>query len=139
MYSCTLFVCLTQAGRQLPVRKDRYKMISIHSGYFYSPSSSPPLLRGAPDTAQILCWSFTPKRHTQLRVKDLPKVSTWRLEQDSNLRPFRQKATHLPNGNEPPHLTIILLGSDRKLIYNYRLNAYTAQHILFDQTELPFR
>jgi len=43
----------------------------IHSGYFYSASSSPLLLRGAPDTARILCRSFTPKRHRQLRVKDL--------------------------------------------------------------------
>jgi len=35
------------------------------------------LLRGAPDTTWILCWSFTPKRHRQLRAKDLPKVPTW--------------------------------------------------------------
>jgi len=40
----------------------------IHSGYFYSTSSSPLLLGGAPDTAWILCQSFTPKRHTQLRA-----------------------------------------------------------------------
>src|SRR6218665_330070 len=44
----------------------------IHSGHFYSASSSPLLLRRAPDTARILCRSFTPKRHRQLRVKDLP-------------------------------------------------------------------
>jgi len=25
------------------------------------------------------CRSFTPKRHRQLRMKDLPKVPTWRL------------------------------------------------------------
>ena len=35
----------------------------IHSGYFYSASSSPLLLRSAPDTAEILCRSFTPKRN----------------------------------------------------------------------------
>src|SRR6218665_589634 len=52
----------------------------IHSGHFYSASSSPLLLRSAPDTALILCRSFTPKRNRQLRVKDLPKVPTWRLE-----------------------------------------------------------
>src|SRR6218665_3449723 len=46
----------------------------IHSGNFYSASSSPLLLRGAPDTSRILCRSFTPKRYMQLRVKDLPKV-----------------------------------------------------------------
>src|SRR6218665_143388 len=59
-----------------------------HPGYLYSASSSPLLLRGAPDTARILCRSFTPKRHRQLRVKGLPKVSTWRIERDSNPRPF---------------------------------------------------
>src|SRR6218665_1926715 len=60
----------------------------IHSGYFYSASSSRLglLLRGAPDAARILCRSFTPKRHRLVRVKDLPKVPTWRLERDSNPR-----------------------------------------------------
>ena len=38
----------------------------IHSGYLYSTSPSPLLLRGAPDTARILCRNFTPKRHRQL-------------------------------------------------------------------------
>jgi len=38
----------------------------IHSGYFYSASSSPLLLRGAPDRARILCRRYTPMRHTQL-------------------------------------------------------------------------
>ena len=38
----------------------------IHSGYFYIASSSPVLLRGAPDTARILCRNLTTKRHRQL-------------------------------------------------------------------------
>jgi len=33
----------------------------IHSDHFYSSSSSPLLLISAPDTARMLCWSFTPK------------------------------------------------------------------------------
>src|SRR6218665_916827 len=74
----------------------------IHSGYFYSASSSPLLLRGAPDTAWILCRSFTPKCHRQQRVKDLPKVSTWRLEQDSNKRPIGRKAMNLPMSHHAP-------------------------------------
>src|SRR6218665_540089 len=49
-------------------------------------------------TTLILCWSFTLKRHRHLRVKNLPKVPTWRLEQDSNPRPFRRKAS---SSNEP--------------------------------------
>jgi len=44
----------------------------IHSSYFYSAPSSPSLLSDAPGTARILCHSFTPKRHRQLWVKDLP-------------------------------------------------------------------
>src|SRR6218665_963500 len=51
----------------------------IHSDHFYSVSSSPLLFRSAPDRARILCRSFTPKRHRQLQVKNLPKVPTWRL------------------------------------------------------------
>jgi len=50
----------------------------IHSDHFYSASSSPLLLRGAPDTARIRYCSLTPKRLRQLRVKDSPKVRTWR-------------------------------------------------------------
>src|SRR6218665_4195904 len=40
----------------------------IHSVHFYSASSSPLLLRSAPDTARILCRSFTPKRHDSYYV-----------------------------------------------------------------------
>jgi len=62
----------------------------IHSDHFYSTSSSPLLLRSAPDTAQILCRNFTLKRHRQLWVNDLPKVPTWWLEWESNPpRPFK--------------------------------------------------
>ena len=71
----------------------------ILSGYFYSASSSPLPLRSAPDTARILCRNFTPKRHRQLWVKDLPKVPTWarvELEWESNPRSFGRKASTLP-------------------------------------------
>src|SRR6218665_3205316 len=40
----------------------------IHSGHFYSAPSSPLLLRGAPDTAQILYQSFMPKRTDSKRT-----------------------------------------------------------------------
>ena len=69
----------------------------IHSfNHFYSASSSPLLLRGAPDTALMLCRNFIPKHHRQLWVKDLPKVPTWWLEQESNPRPFGRKVSTLP-------------------------------------------
>src|SRR6218665_2284775 len=71
----------------------------IHSRYFYSASSSPLLLRGAPDRARILCRSFTPRRHRQLRVKDLPMVPTWRLERDSNPGPSGRQLSTLPMGH----------------------------------------
>jgi len=45
----------------------------IHSDHFYSASSSPLPLRGAPDTARILCWNFTPKRHRPLWVRTCPR------------------------------------------------------------------
>ena len=38
---------------------------------------------------------YTPKRYRQLQVKDLPKIPTWRLEQDSNPRPSGRKASTL--------------------------------------------
>src|SRR6218665_1914937 len=76
----------------------------IHSGYFYSTSSSPLLFRGAPDTAPIPCRSFTPRHHMQLQVKDLPKVPTWRLEWDSNPRPFGRKGTNLPMSHHASQL-----------------------------------
>src|SRR6218665_1663857 len=68
----------------------------IHSGHIYSASSSPLLFRGDPDTARILCRSFAPRRHKQLRVKDLPKVPTWLLERDSNPRPSGRQLSTLP-------------------------------------------
>ena len=76
----------------------------IHSGYFYSASSSPLLLRSAPDTAQILFRSFTPRRHRQLRVKDLPKVLAWRLERDLNPLLSGRKAL---TTKAPPRPTVI--------------------------------
>src|SRR6218665_741323 len=43
------------------------RCLSIHSGYFYSASSSPLLLRSVPDTARIglLCLNVTPKRYNK--------------------------------------------------------------------------
>ena len=80
----------------------------FHSFYLYSTSSSPLLLRGAPDTSWTLCQSFTQKRHRQLRVKDLLKVPTWWLGRDSNPQPFGQKATNLPMRHHTPLCDCIL-------------------------------
>ena len=65
----------------------RCAFLFIHSGDFYSASSSPLLLRGALDTARI--WPTVSEFHVkapQALVKDLFK--SLRLERDSNPRPF---------------------------------------------------
>src|SRR6218665_2880646 len=61
--------------------------ISIDSGHFYSAPSSPLLLRGAPDYSTDTVSEFHAEAHRQLQVKDLPKVTTWRLKRESNPRP----------------------------------------------------
>src|SRR6218665_1210870 len=80
---------------QIPIRANSFRP-------FYSASSSPSLLRSTSDTARILCRSFTPKSHRQLRVKDLPKVPTWQLDRDSNPRPSGRKASTLPKRHHVP-------------------------------------
>src|SRR6218665_1893619 len=52
-----MHLCITQCTYWTPPHS------FIHSFYFYSSSSSPLLLRGAPDTAWMLCRSFRPKNH----------------------------------------------------------------------------
>src|SRR6218665_2571630 len=47
---------------------------------------------------------ITLKRYRQLQMKYLPKVPTWLLESDSNLRPFGRIASNLPLSNHAPEL-----------------------------------
>jgi len=90
-YSYSIFVGM-ECFSSRTIRGEQF----IHSDHFYSTSSSPLLLRGAPDTAWILCQNFTPKCHRQLWVKDLPKVPMWRLDWELNPWPFGRKASTLP-------------------------------------------
>jgi len=74
--------------------------IQIHSFrlFLYSASSSPLLLRFAPDTARILCRSFTPKNdHSQLRLKDL------------GFEPTTLRTKGVESTNEPPRLRPFIL------------------------------
>ena len=64
----------------------------------------------------ILCRGFTLKYHSQLRVKDLPKVPTWRLEQDSNPRPFGQMVMNLPMSHHAHTIHLRLMGSVGNLV-----------------------
>ena len=74
-----------------------YCILFIH---LYSTSHSMSLSEAFPTTAIDTVGVYTPKRYRQLQVKDLPKVLTWRLEWDSNLRPSGRKA--LNPTTEPP-------------------------------------
>ena len=76
----------------------------IHSGHFYSASSSPPLLRGASDYSADTVSEFHAEAHRQLQVKDLPKVPTWRLERESNPRPSGWKSSTLETNASPCHV-----------------------------------
>ena len=63
--------------------------------------------------SRLLHWYYvgvnTPKHYRQLWVKDLPTVSTWRLEWDSNLRPFGREGKLT---TEPPcPISLLLLES----------------------------
>jgi len=53
-----------------------YGSLIIHSFRLFSvaPLQVHNYSEALPNTARILCRNFTPKRHRQLRVKDLPKV-----------------------------------------------------------------
>ena len=89
------------------VRQTIIDVVLIHSFIhsfrpFCSASSSLLLLRSAPDTARILCRSFTPKRHRQLWVKDLHKVPTWQLERESNPWPSGWKLSTQPMRHRVP-------------------------------------
>ena len=63
-------------------------------------SSSPLLLRGAPDTARILCRNFTPKHHRQLGVKNLPKVTY--VAARAGVEPMTLRTTGVGSTNAPP-------------------------------------
>src|SRR6218665_2882319 len=74
----------------------------IHSDHFYSASSSTLLLISAPDTARVLCRSFTPKRHRQLQVKHLPKVP---MTARARVEPTTLRSNGLDSTNAPPRPT----------------------------------
>src|SRR5688572_29627277 len=54
------------------------------------------LFRGAPDYCADAESEFHAEAHEQLRVKDLPRVPTLRLEVDSNPQPSSCKAPNIP-------------------------------------------
>src|SRR6218665_4202135 len=65
-----------------------------------------------------------PKCYRQLQVKDLPKVPTWQLEWDSNLRLYGRKAPYLPLRRYVPHTLPAKCGSDRLTSDEYSLKFF---------------
>src|SRR5688572_11911747 len=63
------------------------------------------LLRGAPDYSPDTESEFHAEAHEQLRVKDLPRVPTRRLEVDSNPQPSGYKAPNIPLHPRAPHMS----------------------------------
>src|SRR5678815_108277 len=77
----------------------------IHFRYLYS-APSRFLLRGAPDYSAYTESEFHAEAHEQLRVQDLPRVPTRRLEVDSNPQPSDCKAPNIPLHHRTPHTYI---------------------------------
>src|SRR6188768_3789759 len=77
----------------------------IHFRYLYS-TPSRFLLRGAPDYSADTESEFHAEEHEQLRVKDLPRVPTRRLEVDSNPQPFGCKAPNMPLHHRAPIILV---------------------------------
>src|SRR5688572_33474191 len=73
----------------------------IHFRYLYS-APSRFLLRGAPDYSADAESELHAEAHEQLRVKDLPRVPTRRLEVDSNPQSSRCKAPNIPVHHRAP-------------------------------------
>src|SRR5688572_908927 len=62
------------------------------------------LFRGAPGYSADAESEFHAEVHEQLRVKDLPRVPTRRLEVDSNPQPSGCKAPNIPLHHRAPQL-----------------------------------
>jgi len=77
----------------------------IHSGYFYSASFNPLLLRGAPDCSIDTVSELTRRNATCIyEWRACPRsFLTWRLQWDSNLRPSGRTALNHPSSNPSIH------------------------------------
>src|SRR6218665_2769526 len=73
-----------------------YNLLAYIHSFIQAFYIAPIQVRSRQITDSLLCRSFTPKRHRQMRVMDLAKVPKRRLERDSDPRPSSRKASPLP-------------------------------------------
>src|SRR6218665_651415 len=84
----------------------------IHSGYFYSASSNPLLLRGAPDYSIVTVSELKHRSATETVSEGLsqsPYVVAGVGFKISNLRPSGCKAPNLPLSHHAPNISICYL------------------------------
>ena len=95
------FLSLSSFVQQI-ISKVQNLSLFIHSfiqAHLYSASSSPLVLIGSPDTALILCQSFTQKHHRQLRVKTFPRSLFG--GQSGQIEPAALRTKGVESTNEP--------------------------------------
>src|SRR6218665_589164 len=106
MYVCIIYLggkCPTQNGRGIVWGRVIVRGVNCRGGVvLHSVSIAPLLLRGAPDTAQILCQSFMLKRHRQLQVMDLPKGQGPCVAASVGFEPTTLRTKCAESTNEPP-------------------------------------
>jgi len=90
----------------------------IHSGYFYSASLKSTTTQRRFRHSTDIVSEFYPERHRQLRVKDLLKVSTWRLERNSNPQLFGRNATRLPMSRHTSHELTLRAACQTLIVYH---------------------
>ena len=94
LYCVVVCLCLIYAVRGTITLIQAISIVPLQVHYYSE---------ALPATARKLCRSFTPKRCIQLRVKDLPKVSTWR---DLNPQPFGRMAPNLPMSHRATYINV---------------------------------
>ena len=89
----------------------------IYSGHFYSASSSPLLLRGAPDYSTDTISEFHAEAHRQLQVKDLSKDQGPYVTARAGGEPTTLRLKVIASTNAPPRPT----NTSNTNIYTYKV------------------
>jgi len=87
-------------GRSQPTPAGMMKMVSLYFIHSFIRAFLQRLFKSTTNQRRSL--------HRQLRLKDLPKVPTWLLERESNLRPVGRKAPNLPMSHNAPTMYCVV-------------------------------